>query len=66
MKRDVLVFANHNPYESQDVKLTFTAKVREVEFFDRANKKWVALKPGDAGYTFKVEDYGVELVRISR
>jgi hypothetical protein len=63
-KRDVLVFANHNPYESQDVKLTFAAKPKAVELFDRATKKWVPLKP--EAVAFKVEDHGVELVRVTR
>lgn len=64
MKRDVLVFACHNPYESQIVKLTADAK--GVELFDRAAGKWVALKPDGKAVTFKVEDYGVELVRVTR
>lgn len=63
-KRDVLVFANHNPYESQEVKLTFAAKPTAVELFDRAAKKWAPLKPEAAA--FKVEDHGVELVRVTR
>lgn len=64
MKRDVLVFANHNPYESQAVKLTADAK--SVELFDRAAGKWVPQKPDGKVVTFQVEDYGVELVRVTR
>ena len=66
LKRDVLVFACHNPYETQEVKLVIDAKVKSVEFFDRSAKKWVALKPDAKTVTFKVEDHGVELVRVTR
>jgi hypothetical protein len=66
-KRDVLVFANHNPYESQNVKLTFIVAPKAVEFFDRAAKKWTVLKvTDDKAVAFKVEDHGVELVRVTR
>ncbi len=65
-KRDVLVFACHNPYESQDVKLFIDAGVKDVEFFDRTAKKWVTLKLGNKTTAFKVEDHGVELVRVTR
>jgi hypothetical protein len=65
-KRDVLVFACHNPYETQDVKLVFPAAPKGVEFFDRRAKKWVALKIDGRAVAFKVEDHGVELVRVSR
>ena len=65
-KRDVLVFANHNPYESQDVKLAFAAAPKAVEFFDRGAKKWVVLKLDGKTAAFKVEDHGVELVRVAR
>lgn len=63
-RRDVLVFANHNPYESQAVKLTFGGRPKAAERFDRAARKWVAMPP--EAVAFKVEDYGVELVRVSR
>ncbi len=66
MKRDVFVFANHNPYESQNVELFLDAKVKGVEFFDRSAKKWVPLKQDAKTVTFKVEDHGVELVRVTR
>jgi hypothetical protein len=64
--RDVLAFACHNPYESQDVKLAFAAEPKGVEYFDRAARKWVPLKPDGKAVAFKAEDYGVELVRVSR
>ncbi len=65
-KRDVLVFANHNPYESQDVKLSFGAAPKSVEFFDRAAKKWTAIKLDGKTAALKVEDHGIELVRVTR
>jgi len=60
-KRDVLVFANHNPYESQQVELKFAAEPKAIEFFDRAARKWAPLKGA-----LSVEDHGVELVRVTR
>jgi hypothetical protein len=65
-KRDVLVFACHNPYESQDVKLELPRGAETAEAFDAAARKWVPLKPGAGKYEFKVEDYGVTLVRFAR
>lgn len=64
--RDVLVFANHNPYESQAVKLAFPAGVKGVEFFDRGARKWVPLGLDGKAVSFRAEDYGVELVRVTR
>ncbi|MFM8272970.1 MAG: hypothetical protein ACKODX_11630 [Gemmata sp.] len=65
-RRDVLVFANHNPYESQEVKLAFAAAPRSAEVFDRGAKKWVPLKVDGKTAGLKVEDHGVELVRVTR
>ncbi|MBY0460643.1 MAG: hypothetical protein K2V38_25275, partial [Gemmataceae bacterium] len=65
-KQDVLAFANHNPYEPQGVKLGFAAKVRRVEVFDRATRKWNAAELDAGVAAFTVEDYGVELVRVTR
>jgi len=65
-KRDVFVFANHNPYESQDAKITFETAPKAVEFFDRGAKKWTAQKLDSKSVSFKVEDHGVELVRVTR
>jgi hypothetical protein len=65
-KRDVLVLACHNPYESQDVKLELPGGAKTAELFDRAARKWVPLKPDGKTFGFAVEDYGVELVRFTR
>ena len=65
-KRDVLVLACHNPYASQEVKLAIGAKTMGAEYFDRAVKKWTPLRADAQTVTFKVEDHGVELVRVTR
>ncbi|MBA4064321.1 MAG: hypothetical protein C0501_11535 [Isosphaera sp.] len=65
-KRDVLVFANHNPYESQAVRLEVPGGAKSAEVFDRAARKWAPLKPDGKAFKFQVEDYGVELVRLVR
>lgn len=65
-KRDVLVFACHNPYESQGVKLELPGGAKSAEAFDRAANKWVPLRAEGGEFGFKVEDYGVELVRFTR
>ncbi|MBA4189647.1 MAG: hypothetical protein C0467_16810 [Planctomycetaceae bacterium] len=65
-KRNVLVFANHNPYESQEVKIEFGTEPKIIEFFDRVAKKWVALKIAAKTATVPVEDHGVELIRVTR
>lgn len=63
-KRDVLAFANHNPYESQTVRMAMNAKT--VERYDHTAGKWVKLDEDGKGYSFTVEEYGAELVRVTR
>ena len=65
-KRDVLVFATHNPYEPQKVSLSIAGGVKVAEFFDRKSGKWVELKFADKVTTFTVEEAAVELVRFQR
>lgn len=63
-KRDVLVFACHNPYESQRVKLV--AEAKEFEVFNGVSGKWARLRPNGNTVAFEVRDFGVTLVRITR
>ncbi len=65
-KRDVLLFACHNPYQSQEVRLQFKDKAKKAEFFERAKGAWTTLPLADGQTRFTVEDYGVALVRIER
>lgn len=63
-KREVLIFACQNPYESQKVSLAFPKGVKTAEVFDRAARGW---KPAPKNAVdFTVEDYGVSLVRVTR
>jgi hypothetical protein len=64
-KRDVLIFACHNPYESQNVSLKLTG-AKKAEVFDRAKNEWRDLALADGQGRFTVEDYAVELVRVVR
>ena len=65
-KRDVLVFATHNPYASQTVTLTFPNGVKSAEAFNRKTKKWEDLKVTEKSVTFGVEEAAVDLVRFAR
>ena len=64
-KRDVLILACHNPYQSQDVTLKLT-NAKKAEAFDRVNGVWKTLALVDRRTRVTVEDYAVELVRIER
>lgn len=64
-KRDVLILACHNPYQSQNVTLQFTA-AKKVEIFDRAKGTWRVVPLAERQAKVVVEDYAVELVRVER
>ncbi len=64
-KRDVLILACHNPYQSQEVTLQFKS-AKKAEFYDRAKGVWKALPIVDRQARVVVEDYAAELVRIER
>lgn len=65
-KRDVLVFATHNPYEKQSVSLTLPKGTKNAEAFDRKTGKWQPLKIAADAITFEVREAAVDLVRITR
>lgn len=65
-KRDVLMVANHNPYESQNLTLGFKEAPKKVEFFDRAKGQWTELKVEGKKVKCTIEDYALELVRVVR
>lgn len=64
--RDALVFANHNAYQSQAMKLQFAAPIKTVEKFDRATAKWELLPTENGVAAFDLPAAGAELVRVSR
>lgn len=65
-KRDVLMIANHNPYQSQDVKLQLGAGVKKAERYDRGKGVWAILPMTDRQVQTTIEDYSLELVRVER
>ena len=65
-KRDVLILACHNPYQSQNVTLEFKAGAKKAEWYDRKKGAWQALPIADGQTRVTVEDYAVELVRVER
>jgi len=62
--RDVFAFASHNAYQAQDVTIEFKERPKAVSLFNRAAKKWTAVKLTGGAATFRVEEYATELVRI--
>lgn len=64
-KKDVLILACHNPYQSQDVTLELK-DTKNAKSFDRAKGKWTDLPIADRQTRVRVEDYAVELVRVER
>jgi hypothetical protein len=65
-QRDALIFANHNAYVAQPMKLRFAMPVRKVEKFDRGGAKWVELAVTEGRVAFDLAPAGVELLRVER
>ncbi|MBI2806183.1 MAG: hypothetical protein HYX68_14475 [Planctomycetes bacterium] len=65
-KRDVLILACHNPYETQKVTFSLNAGIKKAEGYDRAKGAWMALPITNGQVNVGVEDYAVELVRFQR
>jgi hypothetical protein len=59
-KKDVLMLACHNPYQSQDVTLQFKDGVKKVEGFDPAKGKWKEVPIANGKARWSVEVYAVE------
>ena len=64
--QEVLVFASHNAYQAQEVKLAFKQGHKSVDLFDREKQQWTPLRVETRRVAFRVEAAAVELVRISR
>ena len=57
---------SHNAYQPQDGTIEFEERPKGISFFNRAARKWTGLRMTGAAASFRVEEYGAELVRIER
>lgn len=65
-KRDAIVFANHNAYQPQTMKLKFAAPDAKVDLFDRQSGKWAPLAVSDGAAAFDLPPAAAELLRVDR
>ncbi len=67
-KRDALVFANHNAYQTQEMELEFdpAAGVRAAVQLDRETGKWQKLPLADGKIKFEIAAAAAELVLVDR
>ena len=65
-KRDALVFANHNAYQPQDMKLSFKKPVKTVSLFSREKGEWQPLKLAGNAVTFQIAPAGLQLLRVEK
>ncbi len=61
--KTALLFANHNAYQTQEMRLRFKQVPRKVARFERADQTWQELDSKDGSVQFEIAPADVELLR---
>jgi len=63
---EVIAAASHNAYQSQQVTLEFSSRVKKARIFNRKSGNWVEPETSGKKIAFSVEEHATELLKIER